>query len=1235
MPEYSRREAIKTAIGKFKTDSLSDAAVGLLNALGYESDRVADDFGKDAETFLNRICKLSDMPPIKSENVKADRWKSCAFLFQLTDDEISSLVSDHTPESWDRGRIRSFVFLAVDLQGDKWSRTDLAAITREINRPFPMPAIIIFRHESLLSMAVIDRRANLRDSNKDVVSRRITLIKDVCIDNPHRAHVDILADLNLENLSKQADNFDELYEAWIGVLSTQKLNKRFYTELSQWYFWAVKQVEFPKGGGEYTDRRNYVAIIRMLTRLIFVWFVKEMRLIPEELFNKKDLPKLLKYAPIEHPDGNDFYLAILQNLFFATLNVEGDRKWAQDGKSMKSDRLIHSRYRYKELFKKPAEVLKLFSDIPFLNGGLFECLDRELVAKDLERDPNLKKLASKEGNGLVLRVDGFSRRQDAQPKVPNKLFFGKHNVDISAELGASNRSRSVFGLIDLLNRYKFTVDENTPLEEEVALDPELLGKVFENLLASYNEETRDTARKQSGSFYTPREVVDYMVDEALIAYFKRHLPQTDDSHLRYLLSHENTDNRFDKDDTAKLIAATESLKILDPACGSGAFPMGILSKLVHVLNKLDPNNTLWRKQNLDPLKKEREIAQNIDRQEAEEALEKAQSDFENVAHADYTRKLYLIEKCIYGVDIQPIAVQIAKLRFFISLIVSQEVDKSKIRANYGIAALPNLETKIVAADTLIPIEHASKDFWAQEKSSVADVDTPTPIEQSSSGFLLVEGPRINRNRRELKDANKRHFTARTSKTKRKWREKIIDLRDDLATALEKDRFLPEGVGRQLARWNPLDQNTKADFFDPEWMFQLTGFDIIIGNPPYVRLQGKLSDLYKGVGYKTKGDIYQLFYERGLQLLKSDGYLCFITSNKWMRTRYGEKLRDLFSKKTQPLKLIDLSGYKVFESATVDNNILLTSHGDWQNSMQATAIGRDFKKGDDMAKYAIKNSIKIPRQSNDVWFIGTPAEVSLKEKIERVGVPLKEWDISIYRGILTGLTKAFIINKETRDELIKKDPVSAEILKPLITGKDIERYQAKWEDKWWLIDAHNGYDDVSPVDIHKYIAIKHHLDKHYAGLKSRKDQGITPYNLRHCAYYREFMRNKIVWTAVNSEYRAAMIPPNVYINNSLFMITGDCLEIICAFLNCKLCRKYLEYNLSHEKIYNYGSKDILSSIPIPRFSPNENSKVIDIFRKIVSCKSNDSNYKNLLEEFDNLIYNFYNLNREEIIIVEKL
>jgi len=1086
------RQAVLTAIKSFATTALAGASTQLLEALGYTSEKSAD-LGIDAEIFLSNIEQFKpDLGEINRGKVKAAQWKSCAFLFQLTNDEIPSLAVGQAPLGADtkmaRGQIESFVFVAIELKGDQWSRTDLACITREINRRFPMPAIVIFRHGELLSLAVIDRRVNLRDSSRDVIDSRITVIKDVRLANPHRAHLDILSSLALENLGekRRPSNFDALYEAWIEALSTQKLNEDFYKKLAWWYLWAVKEVRFPSGGGQ---DRDAIGVIRLLTRLIFVWFIKERGLVPDALFEADTLKGLLKQAPDAHPEDGQYYHSILQNLFFATLNVEmgEERRWANDSGGMKNDYLISLVYRYKEAFQEPEAALRNhFARVPFLNGGLFECLDEALTDRDLERNPGLRELAVKEGKGWVLRIDGFSRRQEARAHVPNKLFFGgTDDAALNTEFETKGKRYPVKGLIDLLNSYKFTIDENTPLEEEVALDPELLGKVFENLLASYNPDTRSTARKQSGSFYTPREVVDYMVDEALIAYFSRHLPESEsrEGSLRRLLSHADTGHDFSAAQADMLVAAIENLKVLDPACGSGAFPMGVLSKLFIALKKLDPDNGRWRQQNLAPLQQRlagaRKTPDPVQRDaevgDAETALEKHKKDFADPAYADYTRKLYLIEKCIFGSDIQPIAVQIAKLRFFIALIVSQPIDRTK--PNWNITPLPNLETKIVAANTLFGVPR-----------------------HGAQGSLL-DDPAIAEKEGELRDANAAYFTSRTRATKKRRKEKVQKLHEELVVLLKRDGFVTARDADRMARWDPFDQNRYADFFDVEWMFGMPRahdnseavFDIMIGNPPYVRhedikeLTPVLKNEYQYECGSSRADLYVFFYERAVKLLKAGGVLSFITSNKWYRAKYGDALRLFMATHTRLNSIIDFGDEAVFTALAYPTIVIATRR---EKPINPPPASDNLRVLNWMQEHPVETfpavfsaaSFEVPQSAlrKEGWQLEPHAKRKLLSRMRAAGKPLGEYENGrLYSGIKTGLNEAFVIDGATRERLIAEDSKSADLIKPYIRGRDVKRWKIEWSGLY-LITFPFGFHEK----LNAYPAVLRHLTQFEDALRKR-------------------------------------------------------------------------------------------------------------------------------------------------------
>ena len=495
MPSESLSASIQAALNNFDVRQFRASNLALLNALGYSSDRTQAIPGARPQDFRASVESHSGKT-LNADKAKFTEWKQADLLFQFTDEELNGHKGLFQDAAINASQTRSYLFFAVELSGTRYSRTDLATIARQINRLFPMPVTVTFSYANRLSVAVINRRPHKRDESRDVLGH-VSLIRDIDLSQPHRAHLDVLQELSLPNRLKWADdhnkprNFDGLLAAWLAVLDTEELNRQFYKDLFAWFERAVTTARFPTDEAKTLPPEEHV--IRLITRLLFIWFLKEKGLIADDLFNETQVAGLLKHYD---PDtGDSYYRAVLQNLFFATLNTEiNKRGFSKETPTTHRD---FSRCRYKAEMHDPDKLVALFRRTPFINGGLFDCLDTEAATRD---------------GGW--RIDCFTDnpRSRSGYSIPNRLFF--------------SRDKNNPGLITLFDKYKFTVEENTPAEQEVALDPELLGKVFENLLAAYNPETRDTARKQTGSYYTPRAVVDYMVDEALTAYLSETAPPT-------------------------------------------------------------------------------------------------------------------------------------------------------------------------------------------------------------------------------------------------------------------------------------------------------------------------------------------------------------------------------------------------------------------------------------------------------------------------------------------------------------------------------------------------------------------------------------------------------------------------------------------------------------------------------------------------------------------------------------
>ncbi len=1157
MTTLDLKTQFERSIMDFSQGNLRENGIRLLKSLGYSSDRQVT---IEPNTFAGFTEIHPPLAGINKQKALVDNWLSVDILFQLTGEDLKQMTQGRL--IFDKNRIdnqiiESYLFLAIELTPEDYSRTKLADVTREVNKFFAMPVMILFKNADLLTLSIINRRLHKKDESKDVLEK-VTQIKGISIKNPIRAHIEILFDLSMPELEKTGEmhSFIELHRAWQKTLDISELNKKFYREIANWYFYAVEHVEFPEGTTKDKQTRNATNIIRLITRMIFVWFIKEKGLVPNELFNIAQLKEILNF---NDPQNSTYYKAILQNLFFATLNTEmgPDRRFR--GKNKNPNGLdahygISTVYRYEDFFKDSAKGLSLFAGIPFLNGGLFECLDK--------REEKIL-------------VDGFSDDPRNQPVVPDGLFFGDElTVDMTEVYGDKRYTKEkVRGLIRIFDSYKFTIEENTPLDEEIALDPELLGKVFENLLAAYNPETGTTARKQTGSFYTPREIVNYMVDESLIAHLQNSLGGDElnsdekpllESKLHHLLAYNNEPHQFSAGEADQIISAIDKVKVLDPACGSGAFPMGVLHKLVFILNKLDPGNVKWKERQLA---KAAEIPDATVRGQVIEDIEKAFTDNE----LDYGRKLYLIENCIYGVDIQPIAVQIAKLRFFISLVVDQKVERSK--PNLGIRPLPNLESKFVAANTLIGIEKPRQ--------------------------LLLHNPAIDEKEKQLSEVRDSLFTARTPATKRKYRELDIQLRTEITSLLKIDGWSNDSA-TQLAGWDPYNQNASAAFFDPEWMFGIgDGFDVLLGNPPYITLRS-LDDQLKTYirqyyRFSMGGDIYVAFIERSINLLVKGGTLSFIVPNKFFGADYGRLIRNYLQHGDVEISSIwDLKDEKVFESAMISTIVIVIRN-------QKTGLIPVLKQGND--------SVDFPDLFDIDGKIQIESNIASKSIIEKMRNQKVLGDLADIRTGIMGF-EYWKMEPIVRDADLDSNTVR------LFTNGNFTNYVNKW--------------GIQGVNLYKKYYLKPviELDPAFINRNTIELFRTTP---------------KIIVRGVSKRLAAILdedgsgllvavhtiIPTKIPLKYALGLLNSELLNWfhLKTFYSVRIPEGSLKYPISFFK-----------QIPIPVV--NDQNKIIigkleNLVESVLNTKQEDLNADiSTLEEYiDCLVYELYGLTDDEIALVK--
>jgi len=801
--------------------------------------------------------------------------------------------------------------------------------------------------------------------------------------------------------------------------------------------------------------------------------------------------------------------------------------------------------------------------IPFLNGGLFES------------HPN----------------DFYQGTPTYSLKIPDAWFVDFFTV---------------------LERYNFTIDENSSINIDVSVDPEMLGRVFENLLAEVVPETGETARKATGSYYTPRVIVDYMVEQSLQQYLLTKTALGEEK-ITALLTYGDDITGFTPTDRLAVVQALTEIKIIDPACGSGAFPIGILHRMLMALEKVDPKLELWQKQyltGLDPMVRDT-VKKNIRK-----------------SNWAYIRKLMIIRDCIYGVDIQPIAVEISKLRCFLSLVVDEIVTDED--DNRGIESLPNLEFKFVAANTLIGL--------------------PAKIERQGTLGVSEHIKTL----KLLRDEYLRSSGNEKKEVEKKFRQTQKKLQE------ENEWLLTDKEAKLLAEWDPFSYQSSA-WFAPEWMFGINdGFDIVIANPPYIQLQkdgGKLADLYKNSGYTTfkrTGDIYTLFYERGIGLLRNNGFLCLITSNKWMRAGYGKQLRETLVNYVLRI-IIDFCELPVFAASTDPCIVLLVKTPTSNDSQLLVAVIKSesdlnrlsaavFERGELMIQTKLKNQ---------GWALEGVGGLNIIDKIQNKGITLEKYvNGKFYRGILTGLNEAFVIDEVSKNNLINEDAKSAGLIKPWLDGHDILRWYPDFDNKF-LIEIPSSSNHRWPwTGIKKeseaescfagiYPAIFQYLYKFKTSLRDRDDQGQFWWELRSCSYWNAFDSPKIVFNETSKKLHAFVDEDGLRINKTGFIIVSKENEYLLGVMNSKLMDYY--YRLlfpSWGDPWNEGRvqfrKDRMISLPIFSATSAQKAKITDHVKQIIAMTKLDTNadISKLERQIDELIYQVYGLTQDEIALIER-
>ena len=1152
-----QRDDIAAALASLATGNLPTAATALFGVLGYRSERVLEGQSGNVEDFIEQFS--AQTRETKSEERFRENATAVHILFQVTDDEIinSSQGMLFDTENFDKGLNKSYLFLTVELNQANYARGQYAELTREVNKRFPMPAFMLFRtgrgEQSRITLAFVQRRKNKRDGQRHVLGS-VSLIRDIDPHQPHRAHLDILAELSLPKRMEwmashnKPANFDGLLAALLNTLDTQELNKRFYKDLFGWFNGAVRDAKIPTNQARTIPKEEH--IIRLITRLLFVWFIKEKGLVAEDLFIEERVRSRLKNYDLVR--GDSYYRAVLQNLFFATLNTEIDKR----GFSTKTQRTHRdfSHYRYKDEMADPESLLKLFEETPFINGGLFDCLDS---------------FESTSNGGY--RIDCFSDNPCHRNllSIPNHLFFADHN-----------------GLVSIFNRYKFTVEENTPIEQDVALDPEMLGKVFENLLAAVNPETRETARKQTGSYYTPRLVVDYMVEEALVASLASKVKPVDGDtnflreRLHYLMDYEDAFDDamglFNDDETQQLVQAIAEIKVLDPAVGSGAFPMGILHKLTLALQRLDPHNTRWQALQKHMAQIRAAAAfDTSDQQNRDAELQDISTTFERYRGSDFGRKLYLIQNSIFGVDIQTIACQIAKLRFFISLAIEQQPNHNP-DDNYGIKPLPNLETRFVAANTLLAL--------------------------AGGGQRVIPSPRTQDLEKQLRANRERYFHAKTRDLKLKCQTRDRELRGHLTTEL-KTIGMEKVDAEKIAAWDPYDQNTGTDWFDAGYMFGVgDGFEVVIGNPPYQQVKKRTysKDQFPFSEGRDKGkqNLYKLFVEQSYNLCKDGSIATMIVQSSLMCDLSSSQTRRLLLEYTRLQHIIEFPkaaptpGAQVFQSVTQGTCIYQLIKSPPESQPIMISVGNDIHTIINLHFTPITSTtIKKLYPSLRCFPCIEAGGIEILEKIATAATikPLRDYAASIRQGDL---------NLTTHARHFSSKPTKVRLLRGCHVGRFVLKYDAAIE----YCDQ-----DFMPEQVK--------ANREETFLISQQITGTNDKHRLHFALAERPSTNFLCGNSVNK----------TQLRNQAYSKT------FLALLNSKFMDWFFRITSTNNHVQRYE----LEQLPIPPMVVTDWQQLRSLADNVIQAKANNpaADTRALEAEIDRLVYQLYGLTEAEIATVE--
>ncbi|EAI0148784.1 class I SAM-dependent DNA methyltransferase [Campylobacter jejuni] len=919
--------------------------------------------------------------------------------------------------------------------------------------------------------------------------------------------------------------------------------------------------------------------------------------------------------------------------------------------------------------------------------------DKNLKFLNFKKIPDFDKLS--ELFFEVLAREKSTRKKSEFAYLPylNSSLFEKQNIENTLEISSLSNDLKLFyykntvlkddkckakkgqvGLLEylfeFLDSFDFGSDDEQSeiLSQKELISSSVLGNVFEKL-NGYKE----------GSFYTPSFITSYMCKESITkvvldkfnAQFD--LDAKDISELRKSLRKE------DKKAQKELL---NSIKICDPAVGSGHFLVSALNAMLSIYDELN----LFDEEFYLEVQNDEILITGRKGEFIEYKRPKTPKDKAHLIQQElfYTKK-DIIENNLFGVDINPNSCEITKLRLWIELLKHSFYQSFDDENYHDLKTLPNIDINIKCGNSLVSYFETGKSLSHYPNIKERMGKYKRIVKDYKEGFY-TDKSHINQEIKNLKISFKNFcFADKFKKEMKGFNDKCEKYSKKYGNFLAvDDENLKFFVSANLTLFDFDEKEATKEFanlkkeYDNifnlesnhpfEWRFEFPeildddgnfkGFDLIIGNPPYIRqeelkeLKPHLAKNYKV--YKGTSDIYTYFYELGFNVLKDrGGVLSYITSNKYTRAGYGEALREFLLKNVKVLEYTDLNGIKVFDSATVDTSILCFEKSKSKdNKFKYLALSNEILKtcAYDIGLYKDYAEFSQNSLSKESFTFSDENTSALKAKIERIGTPLKEWyGLNINYGIKTGYNEAFIITTEKRNEILAncKDEAekerTAKLIRKMLRGRDIKRYSYEWAGLW-VINTHNGYkskngEKIEAINIEHYPSLKKHFDEFYPQLEKRADKGLTPYNLRNCAYIEEFEKEKIVWAEMTKEACFVYDNSNFFTNQTCYFFTHCDYKYLLAILNSRLIVYYMQYISSH---LGQGAfrwiRQYIEKLPIPKInSKNEKlaDELINLADEILKAKEQDknANTQELENKINSIVYKLYNLTEEEIKIIE--